>query len=72
MVQQVKDPALSGLGVGVGLAAWVQSPAPRSGLGIQCCHSCGRGHSCHLDLIPGLGTSTCGGCDTPQKEEKPY
>ena len=34
-----------------GLVQWVK--------GIWCCQSCGVGHSCGLDSIPGLGTSIC-------------
>ena len=34
----------------------VQSPAWQSGLRIPHCHSCGIGHSCGSDLIPGPGT----------------
>ena len=33
-----------------------------SGLRIWHCCSCGLGHSCTLDLTPGLGTSICYGC----------
>ena len=29
---------------------------------IPCCHSYGIGHTCSLDLIPGLGISICYGC----------
>ena len=28
-----------------------------------CCHGCGLGYSYDADLIPGLRTSTCRGCD---------
>ena len=34
----------------------VQSPAQHSGLRIWCCHSCGVGCNCSLDLIPDLET----------------
>ena len=37
-------------------------PLCHSGLRSQNCHSCGIGHSCSSDLIPGLGTSICCGC----------
>ena len=39
----------------------VQSPAWHSGLRIQHCRSCGLGHDCSLDLIPGLGTPYASG-----------
>ena len=37
------------------MAAWVLSTAQHSGLGIWHCCSCGVGHSCSSDLIPGPG-----------------
>ena len=58
MVQRVKNLAAAQFA----MEAWVQSPAWHSGLRIQCCCSCGIGHSCDLDLIPGLGISICPGC----------
>ena len=41
-----------------------------SGLRIWCCHCCGWGHCCGLDLIPGMGTSTCHGCGQKGKRKK--
>ena len=35
--------------------AQVRFPARHSGLTIWCCHSCGLGHSCSSEVIPGLG-----------------
>ena len=52
------------------LAATVQSLAQSSGLRILCCHSCGKGCSCGLDLIPCLGTSACCGCG--RKRQKSF
>ena len=48
--------------------AWVWSLVWHGGLRIWHCYSCGIGHSCSSDLLPGLGTSICCGCD--QKEKK--
>ena len=36
-------------------ASWVPSPAQHSALKIQRCRSCGSGHDCSSDLIPGSG-----------------
>ena len=32
------------------------------------CRSCGAGHNCGADLIPGLGTLTCCGCGKKKKK----
>ena len=48
----VKDPALS-------LQRCGFNPCPGAVAGR--CFSCGRGHSCDLDLFTGLGTSICCG-----------
>ena len=50
------------------IAAWVTAEvqvcalAQCSGLRDWCCHSCGTGHSCSSDSVPGLATSVCCGC----------
>ena len=65
---------------------WVQSLASLSGLRIGVAVSCGVGHRCGSDPVwlwlrcrlaavapirpPSLGTSTCHGCDPPQKTKK--
>ena len=46
----------------------VRSLAQHSGLEIQLCSSCCRGHTCGLDLIPDLGTPHAAG--QQQKEKK--
>ena len=62
MTQWVHDPA--------SVEMLVQSPARHSGLRIQCCCSCGAGHSASSDLIPGQGTSICHGCSWKRKKKK--
>ena len=37
---------------------------------IRCCRSCGVGHSCGLEWIPGPGTSTCHGCGQKQTNKQ--
>ena len=46
------------MGLAVSLEQWdaVQPLAWRSGLRVQCCHSCGTGGNCSLALIPGPET----------------
>ena len=51
----------------VSVVALVQSLAQCSGLRSQHCHSCGIGCSYSSDLIPGLGTPICLGCDQKKK-----
>ena len=46
----------------------VQSPARHSGLRIRHCSSCGVGHNCGSDPIPGLETPYA--TEQPKKEEK--
>ena len=46
----------------------VRSPAQPSGLRIHHCHSCGLGHNCHLNLIPGQGAPYAMG--RPKKKKK--
>ena len=46
----------------------VGSPAWHSGLGIQCCHSCGLGHNCSSDMNTGLRTPYAVG--QPKKKER--
>ena len=48
----------------------VQSPAPGSGLRACCCHGCGAGCDCGLDLIPGLGTPYAMGQPEKKKAKK--
>ena len=58
---------------GLVLSLWrpgFDSPALCSGLRIQCCCSCGVGHSCSPNLMSGLGASVCCGCG--QKEKKKF
>ena len=40
-----------------------------NGLRIWHCHGYGIGHSCGLDLIPGLGASICHWCSHKRTEE---
>ena len=47
-----------------GLDPWPGAVASR----IQCCHCCGFGHSCELDLIPSLGASICYRCGHQEKK----
>ena len=61
VAQWVKDPALS-LVAQVAAEALVRSPAWRRGLGIWCCRSCGIGHSCGSDLVPGQGLLVTARC----------
>ena len=62
MAQKVKDPVLSQVAAQVTDEGQVQPPAQYSGLRIQSCGSCGVGHTCGSDSIPGLETSLCLRC----------
>ena len=64
VAQQVKNPALS--------LQWCRfDPQPQcSGLRIWHCHSCGIGHSCGSDWIPGPGTSIRHECSQKKKKKK--
>ena len=48
----------------------VQFLAYCSGLRIWCCRSCGLGHNCGSDLIPGWGTLYAGGWPKMKKKKK--
>ena len=40
------------------------------GLKLQCCHCSSLGCCCGVGLIPGPGTSICGGCGQKKKKRK--
>ena len=49
----------------------VRSPAQHRGSRIRCCWSCGLGHDCGLDLIPGPGTPYAARAHLPPKKVIP-
>ena len=48
----------------VGVPLW------HRGLKLQCCHCSSLGCCCGVGLIPGPGTSICGGCGQKKKKKK--
>ena len=54
----------------VAVEVWIWSSGQWSGLKNLVSCSCGIGHSCSSDLIPGSGTSICRGCSHKIKERK--
>ena len=48
----------------------VRCPAWHRGLRSRCCHSCGLGHNCASNLLPGLGKPYALGQRKKQKEPK--
>ena len=65
VVQRVKDLGLSSLWHRFN--PWPGTLGKGSGLVVALC---GIGHSCCLDLIPGLGTSICCECGQRRKKKK--
>ena len=67
MAQWIKDLTTAAW---VAAEAQVRSQAWYVGLSIQGCDSCGVGHSCCSDSIPGLGISICCRCSQKKKKKK--